>query len=193
MNSDSLAAFLSDRSGFDGGASELYTALTRHNNFRLLPDLPASGEDFLIELRRQVPELKARGVEVVLSPHGGVQILTPLERREGRISDNLLRAQWRDNPQLRREFSSFETYAAYEKANAAGRAHSVVGNKANQGSQSSEAPHSDVDPRLPLEEQCRQRWAIEPATRAEFRDNYAAFLNYEKANAKGQARVFRAG
>jgi hypothetical protein len=193
MNSDLLAAFLNDNNGFDGGAFELFTKLKYRNEFRTLPDLPACGEDFLVELRRQVPALKARGVDVVMLPHGGVRILTLLEAREDRMSDNLLRAQYRESPQLRREFSSFESYAAYERANAAGKVHSVTraGKDNQQSSQSSNAAQSDVDTRLPLEEQCRQRWALDPNLRAEFHENYTAFLAYERAHANGQVKLFR--
>jgi len=193
MNSDLLAAFLNDNNGFDGGAFELFTKLKYRNEFRTLPDLPACGEDFLVELRRQVPALKARGVDVVMLPHGGVRILTLLETREDRMSDNLLRAQYRESPQLRREFSSFESYAAYERANAAGKVHSVTraGKDNQQSSQSANAAQSAVDPRLPLEEQCRQRWALDPNLRAEFHENYTAFLAYERAHANGQVKLFR--
>jgi hypothetical protein len=194
MNGELLAEFLKTESGFDGGAYELFTRMRSRlrNEYRTMTDLPACGEDFLLELRTHVTDLKARGIEVVLSPNGGVQILTPLEAREDRMNDNLLRAQWRDSPPLRREFSSYEAYAAYEKANASGRVHIArVSNKDNQSS--SQSSNADVDPRLPLEERCRQRWAIEPKTRKEFRDNYGAFLAYEQRAEKGQVRVFRAG
>jgi len=192
MNVELLAAFLNDNNGFDGGVYELWTALKNRNEFRLLPDLPSCGEDFLIDLRKQVPALKTRGVEIVLLPHGGVRIKTALEAREELMSENLLRAQYNESAQLRREFSSYESYAAYQKAYANGRAKSVTHSR-SKDSQQSNAAQSDVDPRLPLEERCRQRWAIEPGTRAEFHDNYGAFLAFEKANARGQARVFRAG
>ena len=189
MNGELLAAFLKDQNGFEGGAFELYTRLKRRPEFLTIP---ACGEGFLLELRRQVPEMKGRGVDVVCLPDGGVQIKTPLESRADRMDDNLMRAQWRDNPQLRREFSSYEAYAAYEKANASGRVHVArVSNKDNQSS--SQSSNADVDQRLPLEERCRQRWAIEPKTRKEFRDNYGAFLAYEQRAEKGQVRVFRAG
>ena len=188
MNSELLAGFIKDQNGFDGSSVELYTRLKRRPEFLTIP---ACGEDFLLELRRQVPQLKAAGVDVVCSPDGGVRILTPLESRADRMDDNLMRAQWRDNSQLRREFSSYEAYAAYEKANASGRVH--VARASNKDAQSSQSSNADVDPRLPLEERCRQRWAIEPATRKEFRENYDAFLAYEKRAEKGQARIFRAG
>jgi hypothetical protein len=187
MNSDLLGAFLKDQNGFDGGSVELFTRLKRRPEFLTIP---ACGEDFLLELRKQIPELQRRGVDVVCLPDGGVRIKTPLESRADRMDDSLMRAQWRDNPQLRREFSSYEAYAAYERAYASGRVHVArVANKDNQQS----SQNADVDPRLPLEERCRQRWAIEPKTRAEFRDNYGAFLAYEQRAEKGQVRVFRAG
>jgi hypothetical protein len=193
MNSELLAAFLKTENGFDGGAYELFTRMRSRlrNEFRTMTDLPACGEDFLIELRTHVTELKERGVEVVLSPNGGVRILTPLESRADRIDDNLMRAQWRDNPQLRREFASYEAYAAYEKANASGRVH--VARASKKDTQNSQSSNADVDPRLPLEERCRQIWAISPKIRAEFRENYGAFLAYEKRAEKGQVRIFRAG
>jgi hypothetical protein len=57
-------------------------------------------------------------------------------------------------------------------------------------SQLSNAAQCDVAPHVPLEEQCRQRWDLEPELRAEFRDNYEAYLAYEKAVANGQV-LFR--
>ena len=85
--------------------------------------------------------------------------------------------------------------AAYQKAHDSGRVHIArVGNKDNQQSpQSSNAAQSAVDPRLPLEEQCRQRWALDPNLRAEFHESYTAFLAYERAHANGQVKLFRAG
>jgi hypothetical protein len=192
MNGELLATFLKDENGFDGGAAELYTRMRARfrNEYRTMTDLPACGEDFLLELRRELPKLKARGVDVVMLPNGGVRIKTALEVREDRMNDNLMRAQWRDNPQLRREFSSFESYAAYEKANASGKVHVArASNKDNQQS----SQNADVDPRLPLEERCRQIWKISPNIRSEFRDNFDAFFAYEQRAEKGQARVFRAG
>jgi hypothetical protein len=192
MNGELLAEFLKNENGFDGGAYELFTRMRSRlrNEFRTMTDLPGCGEDFLLELRRQVPEMKSMGVDIVFLPNGGVRIKTPLEAREDKLLETTLRMQWRDSPQLRREFSSYEAYAAYEKAKASGRVHVArVANKDNQQS----SQNADVDPRLPLEERCRQRWAIEPATRAEFGDNYARFLAYEQRAEKGQVRIFRAG
>jgi hypothetical protein len=62
-----------------------------------------------------------------------------------------------------------------------------VSNEPNLGSESNSEPESTVDPHLSIEERCRQRWDLEE-TRAEFRDNYEAFLAYEKAVASGQVR-----
>jgi hypothetical protein len=192
MNSDLLAAFLNDNNGFDGGAFELFTKLKYRNEFRSLPDLPACGEDFLSELRTKIPDLKARGVDVCLL-NGGVRIKTALESREDQSFENLWRAEYNASAQLRREFTSFASYAAYQRASASGRVHTTtrVANQDNRGSQSNVAPQSTVDSRLPVEERCRQRWELEPAIRAEFHENYAAFLAYEKANARGQVRLFR--
>jgi hypothetical protein len=64
MNSDLLAAFLKDHNGFDRSAYELYTKLKCRSEFRTLP---ACGEDFVLELRRQEPALKGRGVDVTCS------------------------------------------------------------------------------------------------------------------------------
>jgi hypothetical protein len=64
MNSDLLAAFLKDHNGFVGSALELYSNLRRRPEFRTLP---ACGEDFYLELRRQEPALKGRGVDVACS------------------------------------------------------------------------------------------------------------------------------
>jgi len=193
MNTELLAAFLNDNNGFDGGAFELFTKLKYRDEFRSLPDLPACGEDFALELRRQLPELEARGVRVVMLPNGGVRIKTALESREDQSVENLWRAEYNESAQLRREFTSFASYAAYQRASASGRVHTTtrVSNQDNRGSQSNVAPQSTVDSRLPLEEQCRQRWALDPNLRAEFHENYAAFLAYEKANARGQVRLFR--
>jgi hypothetical protein len=189
MNADSLAAFLKNQSGFEGMAYDLFAMLISRTEFLTMPDLPACSTDFLFELRNQLLELEARGVEVVMLGDGAVRIKTTLETRD----ENLLRAQWRDNPQLRREFSCFESYAAYERAYASGRLQDssiAVSNDPNLGSESKTEPESTFDPNLPFDEQCRQRWDLESATRDEFRENYDAYLAYEKAVANGQV-LFR--
>jgi hypothetical protein len=61
MNSDLLAAFLKDQASFVGSALELYARLKRRPEFRTLP---ACGEDFYLELRRQEPALRDRDVDV---------------------------------------------------------------------------------------------------------------------------------
>jgi hypothetical protein len=71
MNSELLAAFLKDHNGFEGSAFELYTKLKYRPEFRTLP---ACGEDFVLELRRQVPEMKGRDVDVACSLDGDVHI-----------------------------------------------------------------------------------------------------------------------
>jgi hypothetical protein len=85
-----------------------------------------------------------------------------------------------------------ERLAAYQRDVASGEldddSTTKVSNEPNLGSELNAEPESTVDPHLPLDEQCRQRWDLEPATRAEFRDNYEAFLAYEKAVASGQVR-----
>jgi hypothetical protein len=193
MNTELLAAFLNGHNGFDGGAIELYTALKSRKALRTLPDLPSCGEDFLSELRTKIPELEARGVSVVCLPNGGVRIKTGVAARRDQDSEKALRAEYNVNPQLRREFATFESYAAYQRVFASGRIHSTarVSAEDNRGSQSNLAPQSNVDARLPLEERCRQRWALEPATRAEFNNHYEAFEAYERANSRGQVRRFK--
>src|ERR1700735_462082 len=103
MNSDLLAAFLKDHNGFDGGPSELYTALRSRRELRALPDLPFCNDDFVSELRTKIPELEARGVSVVCLPNGGVRIKTEISARQDQDSENALRAEYNGNPQLRRE------------------------------------------------------------------------------------------
>ena len=62
MNSDLLADFLKNESGFVGSALDLFASLKRRPEFRTT--LPACGGDFYLELRRQVPALRDRGVDV---------------------------------------------------------------------------------------------------------------------------------
>jgi hypothetical protein len=197
MNTELLAAFLNDHNGFDGGAIELYTALKSRKELRALPDLPFCGEDFLAELRTKIPELEAHGVSVVCLPNGGVRIKTGIAARQDQDSESALHAEYNGNPQLRREFATFASYAAYQRAVASGRFRSIAptqGPKVGSETLNNEdnrGPQSTVDPRLPLEERCRQRWALEPATRAEFNNHYEAFEAYERASTRGQVRRFR--
>jgi hypothetical protein len=191
MNIELLAAFLDDNNGFDGGASELYTALKSRKELRTLPDLPSCGEDFLSELRTRIPELEARGVAVVCLPNGGVRIKTGIAARQDQDSENALRAEYKGNSQLRREFATFESYAGYQRAVTSGRFRSIAPTQGPRfDNEEDRGPQSNVDPRLPLEERCRQRWAVEPATRAEFNNHYEAFEAYERASARGQVRRF---
>jgi hypothetical protein len=79
--------------------------------------------------------------------------------------------------------------AAYERTFGSGSVHATANaQRPANDNKDTVAPQSTVDARLPLEERCRQRWALDPALRTEFHDNYAAFLAYEKANARGQVR-----
>ena len=87
-----------------------------------------------------------------------------------------------------------ERLAAYQRDVASGEldddSTTRMSNEPNQGSELKAEPESTVDPHLSIEEQSRQRWDLEPATRVEFRDNYKAYLAYEMAVANGQV-LFR--
>jgi hypothetical protein len=85
-----------------------------------------------------------------------------------------------------------ERLAAYQRDVASGELDddsiARVSNKPNLGSESEAETESTVDPHLPIEERCRQNWDADSATRSEFRENYEAYLAYEKAVANGQVR-----
>ena len=57
------------------------------------------------------------------------------------------------------------------------------------------APASDgaVDASLPIEERCKRAWDRDPEVRAEFRDNFKAYLAFSKAEAGGRAKILRRG
>lgn len=55
------------------------------------------------------------------------------------------------------------------------------------------APETDgsADASLPLDERCKRNWDSKPALRAEFGDNFKAYLAFSKAEAEGRAKILR--
>lgn len=54
-----------------------------------------------------------------------------------------------------------------------------------------EHPDPDADAGLPLEERCKRKWDKDAKLRAEYGDNYADYLAFEKADAAGRVKILR--
>ena len=52
-----------------------------------------------------------------------------------------------------------------------------------------EQPSGAVDPNLPVEERAKAEWDKDPALRAEFKDNFTAFLAFKKADEAGSVKI----
>jgi hypothetical protein len=174
--------------GFRGSDTELLSELFAKS--RSL-DVPSNVRAFRFALKALAPELLALGVHVEVFDSGVIHILTATaaqkeasEEARARMSFNLP-----ENASVRAEFGTFERFYAYKRGLEAGRIH-----EPRRGTNviASEQPgtSAQVDERLPLEEKCKQRWSLEPATRAEFGNSYERFLAYETAKAKGVVRKF---
>jgi hypothetical protein len=193
MNADTLVMVLKDNIGFDGGANELYKRLLAHRSFRNAPYVP-SGTTFVEHLQMLVGKSNTTGLEITFAPNGRVRIESVRPAEENPDEQTLLaklRAEYNASSDLRREFRTFESYSAYQRGVVSGRISQTAGLKGRNVIDEGRTVSANVDTRLPIEERCRQRWAVEPATRKEFHENFAAFVAYEKANAKGQVRQLR--
>jgi hypothetical protein len=171
--------------GFRGGPEELYRSLLSRNDFRSLAGCPSNARGFLLKLKEIAPEMRALGVVVTVLGTGLITIQSRASAEKEHAAESALLAAFNGDAAIRAEFGTFERFLAYKRGIAAGRIHEPRGGRAAE----ERGTHAEqVDARLPLDEQCRQRWPLEPETRAEFRNNFDAFLAYEKANAAGQVR-----
>jgi hypothetical protein len=181
--------------GFHGSPDELYGQLVVRKDFRSLPVVPSQAR-FLDTLKMIAPEAQQHGVEIRIAPTGMLDIRVlagPAAERLKAQGDEEARAKFfagsAEGVALRAEFgdgdAGFSRYAAYMRGVATGQIH-----EPRRGKRAPEKHGTaTVDQRLPLEDQCRQRWASEPETRAAF-SSYEAFEAYEKALVNGQVRKF---
>jgi hypothetical protein len=189
---------------FKGGSDELFLKLCQRKDFCSLANAPAERE-FLSTLRAMAPEMAAQGVVVTISDglHGsGLRDLamvriqtTTAAAGETSAEDSLRTGFFSDTAEaaaIRREFNNdFETWAAYKRGVLAGRIHPPrVGR--NVIDREDKGAHAQVDPRLTVEAQCRQRWELEPEVRRQHGD-YRSFEAFERAKARGQVRNFGGG
>ena len=178
--------------GFKGSETELLRELFAHSGPRSLRDVPSNPRSFRLALKTIAPELLSLGVAVVVFDTGMVHIkAASVAQAEASAEASLRSSFYSALPEavaLRAEFGNseegFKRFAAYRRGLGTGQIHPPrVGRVAadDQGT-------VHVDQRLPIEKQCRQRWDLDPDLRSEFRNNFDAFLAYEKANAAGQVR-----
>jgi hypothetical protein len=190
MDAQTMAKALSGSFiGFRGSDTNLLSELFIKD--RSLTDVPSNPIAFRFALKALAPELLALGVHVTVFDTGMVRITRASdaqkeasEEARARISFNLP-----ENAAIRTEFGTFERFYAYKRGLAAGRIHEPR-RGANVIGDEQPGTSAEVDERLPLEEKCKQRWSLEPATRAEFGNSCERFLAYETAKAKGVVRKF---
>jgi hypothetical protein len=178
--------------GFKGSETELLRELFAHSSPGSLRDCPSNPRAFRTVLKTIAPELLALGVSVTVFDTGMCHIKAASVAQSEASADAALRASFfsalPEAVALRNEFGSDESgylrFAAYRRGLNAGQIHSPRRGKIAAEDQGT----AQVDPRLPVEEQARQRWNLEPDLRSEFRNNFDSFLAYEKATANGQVR-----
>jgi hypothetical protein len=196
MDVPSFAEILKNScNGFHDGADELYSTLVVRKDFRSLPFVPQQAR-FLKTLKMIAPETRLHGVEIRIAPTGMIDVRVlagPAAERLKAQGDEESRSKFfassAEGVALRAEFGNgepgFVRYGAYIRGVATGRIHEPRRGKVAAERQGT----ATVDLRLPLDEQCRQRWSSEPETRAAF-SSYQAFEAYERALANGQVRKF---
>src|ERR1700730_4014727 len=174
---------------FRGGPEELYRCLLSRNDFRSLAGCPSNARGFLLKLKEVSPELRAMGVALSILPSGMIHIQARADAEAAQAEESRLRAAFFSNlPEgaeirsgFQRSEDGFQRFLSYKKGVDAGRinpprTHAVEGRG------------NAIDPR-PIEEQCRSRWSLDSKVRSEFRENFDAYLAFEKANAAGKVRI----
>jgi hypothetical protein len=192
MDAQTMANALSGNFiGFKGGDTELLHELYAKGGPRSLADVPSNPRAFRFALKALAPELLGFGVNVEIFDTGMIHITRASDAQK----EATLRRFFFSVPEaaeFRSEFGNseegFQRYAAYRRGVSNGQIHPP---RRGANVIASEQPGSaQVDERLPLEEKCKQRWSLEPATRAEFGNSYERFLAYETAKARGVVRKF---
>jgi hypothetical protein len=175
--------------GFKGSDTQLLSELFMKN--RSLTDVPSNPRAFRFALKALAPELLALGVNVTIFDTGMVHITRASDAQKEASEEARARMSFNlpENASIRAEFGTFERFYAYKRGLAAGRIHEPR-RGANVIGAEQPGTSAHVDERLPLEERCKQRWSLEPATRAEFGNSYERFLAYSKAQARGVVRKF---
>jgi hypothetical protein len=178
---------------FRGGPQELYRTLLSRNDFRCLSGVPSTADGFLSVLKSITPEMRALGVDIGILASGQIRIRSREAAEAEQAEESRLRAAFfsssADAAAIRAEYGgnsedSCQRWMAYKRGVANGRIHEPRGGRVAE----EHATHAaQVDPRLPVEERCRQTWNLSPAVRSEFR-TFESFLAWEKATAAGQVR-----
>jgi hypothetical protein len=185
--------------GFRGSETELLREMFAHSNPGALRDVPSNPRAFRTALKTIAPELVALGVSLTIFDSGMIHVTSSSAAQKDASEESALRASFfnmslPESATLRSEFGNSEQgflrFAAYRRGLSKGQIHEP--RRGTNALAAEDKAHAAVDTRLPIEEQCRQRWNLEPAVRSEFR-SFDAFLAYEKAHSRGQVRQFAPG
>lgn len=183
--------------GFKGSETELLRELFAHSSPGSLRDCPSNPRAFRTALKTIAPELLALGVSVTVFDTGMCHIKAASVAQAEASAEAALRSSFfsalPEAKVLRQEFGNdepgFQRFAAYRRGLGTGQIHPPrVGRNVIAAEDRGE--HATVDERLPIEAQCRERWALEPDTRSAFGNSYGRFESYEKAIARGVVRKF---
>jgi hypothetical protein len=202
MNVEEVAAALSRNFlGFKGSETELLRGLFTYSDPGSLRDCPSNPRAFRTALKAIAGELVVHGVSVTIFDTGMVHVKSASDAQKEASAEAALRSSFfsalPESVVLRSEFGNteqgFQRFAAFRRGLNMGHIKQPRRGTNVLAAEGRGEKHAEVDRSLPIEEQCRQRWPLEPETRSAFGNNYSRFESYERANARGVVRKFAPG
>ena len=184
--------------GFKGSETELLRELFAKSDFKSLRDVPSNPRSFRLALKTVAPELLALGVSVTVFDSGLCLVKSASDAQKEASAEAALRANFYsalpEAVALRAEFGNheqgFQRYCAFRRGLNMGQIKQPRRGTNVLAAEGQGEKHAEVSRSLPIEEQCRQRWPLEPETRSAFGNSYERFESYERATARGVVRKF---